>query len=570
MRTKDKTKRTDIVKLLGYAAAALSVVSFLTTLNGMKGIVTNDVALATLISFGIQSIILVVGLFFIDAIKKIWNQRLNKIFKVLIAILMILAYLCSVAFSSFFSFVYLSNEAYSEVNTIDYNTELELFLVENTKEIKNINESASAVLLNEIREVSPKFRSLEQGYANSSGQEWNIIVSSRSKYLVSSIPNNERFDAQAAVTAFNGANARNADQQMVDDCNRLAKDVNQFIDRYKTILYPNYEKFFVELTTNNNLSDIDLKRADLKNYISNVQNQIAALNKMVYQPYGSINSYLRQRCNAIVIYYDDLVRELNNLYSTYDELKNNDIVNRGEMVGLENFYKSIYSPDVLSDADFNNASTELKELISAYITDSDNIDDNMIKHLSQCVEYLSMLAQCKNVKEAIKNFEDNNLSITYIINENNGSAENRIMEVNQETWNKSRHRDVSEFISIIKSLPDVDYIISSVDIQSDDSNARYLSEKSADSYITDTLEKAYEYSRDKLEKISNMERAWNYFASDNSFLAIFCMLIAVFLDVASFLIGLYMYACKERKDDNTDNSAHENDKKDAKESTISD
>ena len=62
------------------------------------------------------------------------------------------------------------------------------------------------------------------------------------------------------------------------------------------------------------------------------------------------------------------------------------------------------------------------------------------------------------------------------------------------------------------------------------------------------MREAYKYSREKLENISDMERAWNYLVnSDYRFLAVCCVIIALFLDAAAFLVGLYIYANKNEK-----------------------
>lgn len=79
--------------------------------------------------------------------------------------------------------------------------------------------------------------------------------------------------------------------------------------------------------------------------------------------------------------------------------------------------------------------------------------------------------------------------------------------------------------------------------------------KDEENYLFIVLSQAYEYNRSKLEDISQMERAWNYLFSENSFLAKFCFIIALFLDGASFLIGLFLYACQGEKNDQSEAKA---------------
>lgn len=122
---KESTTKENIIEILKYAASALSVVSFTTTLNGLNGIVTDNVFLAGLISFAMQAVILVMGLYFINTVNTVRKQKINKRLKSLVIFFMIVLYIASIAFSSFFSFVFLSNAAYDKVRTTDYNTELE-------------------------------------------------------------------------------------------------------------------------------------------------------------------------------------------------------------------------------------------------------------------------------------------------------------------------------------------------------------------------------------------------------------------------------------------------------------
>ncbi|MBO5383682.1 MAG: hypothetical protein J6A30_05215 [Ruminococcus sp.] len=154
-----KKKDIPIRRMLKYSAAALSVMSFITTAKGMNNIVTDSFFASCLISFGIQSVILVLGLQFIDVCKatiaffeqaaekqKLQNevskgtikkQHKSKLMYVSVG-LMIFLYASSIAFSSFYSFVYLSDVAYQNVKISDYNVDIEKFLVRNTNEVRSI------------------------------------------------------------------------------------------------------------------------------------------------------------------------------------------------------------------------------------------------------------------------------------------------------------------------------------------------------------------------------------------------------------------------------------------------
>ena len=101
------------------------------------------------------------------------------------------------------------------------------------------------------------------------------------------------------------------------------------------------------------------------------------------------------------------------------------------------------------------------------------------------------------------------------------------------------------FTTESKALPDVSQFFRGDENETDPQVELLLG---MDDYISNTLREAYKYSREKLENISDMERAWNYLVnSDYRFLAVCCFIIAVFLDAAAFLVGLYIYANKNEK-----------------------
>lgn len=551
--THNRTNKVDVIKMLGYSAAALSVVSFLTTLNGLKGVVTDSTIYAALISFGIQSIILVMGLWFITASKTIWKQKVGKALRIIVILLMIVTYICSVAFSSFFSFVYLANAAYFGVRPIDYNMELEMFLVERTKEVKNINNAINSIMLRNIRESAPRFKTLMDKYKSEADKKVQEIINQKTKYKLSTIPDKDRFNASYAITAFEGANRRTADSRLVEDCQRLENDVNEYVDRYRDRYYPAYSYYFDNMSSLMNISEVASRTKDIENTITSMKSETSLLAGFKYEAYGSIDNYVKGRCNIIIAYYNDLIEKFEEIISTYDRVATDPEVIQGEGLILQNFYEAIYSTNILTEQELENAENELKNIISAYIQSADMIDEESIASLSQCIEYLDILNRSKAMKDKIEKYEEENLAVTYIVSSELSSENNAdsIRRIGEEVWNEARHRDVSEFISIIKLLPDLDLILPNVDESQfiDDANIRYLIEKDDEDYIATALSKAYEYSRAKLENISDMERARNFLFSENRFLAVFCCLISVFLDAASFFIGLCMYACQGSNQD---------------------
>ena len=562
--TTRNNKKIDVNRMLGYSAAALSVVSFLTTLQGLKGIVTNSTFFAILISFGIQSIILVMGLWFVPAVKAVWGQGIKKWLSFIISILMLAAYGCSIIFSSFFSFVHLSTNAYSGVRPIDYNMELELFLVENTREIKNVNDAISTVLIQNIRETAPKFRTLVDEYQTLANQAVQDLTAERKKNETAVIPEEERFDAQTAINAYESV-GRRATQSVIDNCQRMENDVNAYIVSYENQYYPEYLRHFERMISQTDTSEASARKSDVSIIREEITSIIGRLEEYGYtDSVASVDNYVKGRCSAISRYYRSLLRSLQEIENAYDEMLNTSTISQNEDLDLQNFYETIYSNAVLTETQLESAEKELRRTISAYIANSEAIDEDSVANLSLCIEYISALNQSRELKEEIEKFEGEELSVTYIVSvadaaqnsttdsggtnvgdavKSGAARADGVLEIDEDTWNNIRHKDISRFISLVKSLPDLNLVLANnSELQSvDDVNTKYLMDKSDTGYISNVLSKTYEYSRSKLESISSMEEAWNYLRSQNRFLAVFCCSIAFFLDFASLFIGLYRY-----------------------------
>lgn len=553
--------KENIIRMLRYAAAALSVVSFLTTLNGINGIVTDNAWVASLISFGIQAIILVMGLWFIPALKTIWGQKLNAWLRGIVIAFMIVLYICAIIFSSFFSYVYMSVAAYAEVQPIDYNMELELFLVENTRTLRNYNDAVYDVLLKNIRNTAPKFQALIENSHKTANDEIQQIIGRISKYESATIPAEMAFEAEGAINAYEAANQRTVSDQLAEYCRTLEGDINSYITFYETQHYPKYLQCYDALMGQTDTNQAEARKKEIETVISNMKSQIDLLREHTYV-IGSVRTYIETKCNGIISQYDFLISALDDLKNAYDEILNHPSVTQGEELTLQHFYEAVYSANISTQEELDKARNDLQQIASAYIQSSDKIDEENVSNIADCIEWLEKLNQCKELRDKVELFEMNNLTKTYIITSGNQANEGTddisknptvigTEHVEKSTWNTARHVDVTEFISLVKSLPNINQILQQ-DAREDNSEIIYLRKMEQENYVSRTIKEAYEYSRAKLENISDIERASNYLHSENSFLAIRCCCIAVFLDIASFLIGLYMYTCQATANKDSD------------------
>lgn len=557
-KKRNTKQKGNISLMLKYGAAALSVVSFITTMNGLNGEVVHNSFMAGLISFGIQSIILVMGLYFFKACKSIWKTTLNKAFRLFITLMLIVLYICSIGFSSFFSYVYISNKAYEDVKLSDYNNEIDSFLVTNTKELKNINEEIAKVLKAELQNEAPQMNTIINSYKKTASEETKNIIGNKKKFEVSKIPDENKFDTEMAISRYESVYGPNSiNDETRESCNSFYSQINTYISFYNENHYPFYSNVYDEFINNTDTQNSKNKIKKITNKIKELKAQKNELKKFNYPNQPTINSYIKNTSNTIASYYESLIEELRDLRNSYKRIKNNSTIKTGDNFSLENINKMIYSTQIDSIVT-KKSINELQGIIIAFLENKDSLsvsDNETLRSLSICLKYLGELEKYNISNNKIENFENINLNNVYVIIDkkdkesdekisSSGSKEQIIYsKVNEESWNKKRHEDIATFINILKSMPNIEVILSNTNLN--DESIEYLSKIENQGYIDKTLYKAYEYNRNKLENISNIERASNFYNSDYNFLACFCILISVFMDFASFLIGMFLYFRKK-------------------------
>lgn len=128
------------------------------------------------------------------------------------------------------------------------------------------------------------------------------------------------------------------------------------------------------------------------------------------------------------------------------------------------------------------------------------------------------------------------MSITYYIKSENETdapmSDGKLKVVSEADWTKERKEYFIKFISYIKLLPDVEA-----------HKEKYNESALVRDYKPEqVLQSAYIINRDLLENISGFEKAINYFKYNFSLMAVFSLAMALFMDVASFLTGGFMFA----------------------------
>lgn len=588
---KKKKNENQFIVTLKYGIAALSLVSFITTSNGLEEIIKDNKFVPFMISFGIQMIVLIVGTQLVNIFKSIKKIRFSKkIWQGFIALSVIIPYLSAVCFSSFFSYVSLANDAYENVKESDYNIEIENFFNEEIVNVKNLNDAAGNITLKQIQSYVPQFKGILDEFSSEYG---GIITSEKTKVPkndTATLNSSEIYDPQDYIYSL-GANSQQAARLngYVSVFNKAANTYNAY--------YASYERQYNIVQESDDrelISSAPDNIEEIERNIKSIDNQIDNLNN-INDPNSEYNGALRTPISTFTAAFESLGNSFSTLKNFYEGLSDDNIQNSN--LNLDNVYSTIYSTINVDDEKVSEAINDLKAIINAYITtyNTDEIDDDILTSLSTCITYLGEFEKYKNLDQKIDDFETNVLQKVYVIDyeivvtsdDNVDTADNvtitekeeNIIDDSQETtqidtddinktttqlnennsdysinkvskteWNQIRRENLGEFIDIVKSLPDFDIILNFYDESSQLETYVNELEKNKD-YKTVTLEKAYNLNRQDLENISEIEKAWNFLSSDFKYMAIYCGVIALFMDLSSLSVGIFIYFYEKSKDD---------------------
>lgn len=566
---KSNMKTIDLnIHTLKYGIAALSIVSFITTSEGLEKVLPDAGKLTPyLISFGVQVIVLVVGTGLFNIINKVRQVNISKVIKVFSILFILIPYIAAVSFSSFFSYVFLSNNAYTNVKETDYNIKIENFFNEEAANIENLNEIAGKVILTEIQNTVPNFKTTLEQFKNNAASEITNLTNDSKLTLYSK----NEIDSSVIFDSDDINNSTNVSASSLLKLQSIETALHEKINSYSTY-YNTYKRLFNEVksvTSKENLSQTITELNELK---SALQSESADLDN-TESPRDSYNIYIQTSVSSIKSYFAGLNTEVQALISVCENINNNKTINN-RSIDLNKVYNTIYSTVNVSDNEVDNAINDLKSLISAYLdtNDTKDIDDTMLQNLSSCITYLGEFQKYKDLSGKLDIFEKTVLSQVYIIEyesdiiKMNNQAFDSTTEISSETttqspiktldkdsWNKKRREDLNNFINIIKSLPDFNTITANIQNPSNQSKEYINILKDNVDYKTDLLKEAYDINRDSLENINDIERAWNFIFSEYNYMAIYCIFVAMFLDLTPFFVGMFTYLIDIKKSKNNQN-----------------
>lgn len=539
--TKSKNKLSSIPKLLKYCAAALSVVSFLTTMHGIKNLIVDDELKAGMISFAVQGIILLLGLYFLN----VWNAIENvldtkKLAVAVLRVLILILYASSLIFSSFFSFVFITNSAYDGVGLTDYNMEIEQFLINSTNELERINDENCDKLLLTIRTQAPEFNNLLQQNKNNASNEIESIKNGTTKFDVATIKEEDKFTAAGARNVYRAANP-NDSQERLDEVEESCREFESIINPYTGFYegyYNDYSTLYESLANQIDSSNIEIEKEKIDDLILAITETKEKLMDLTIVVTDSVKSHATEKRDVIANYYTILIKELSNLKSVYNKIENNETVKNGDGSELKDFYESIYSSDIVDTETISSAESQLQSLLQIYLNymQDNEIESNSekIESLSICISNLNSLKKGIKLQHEISDFKSKKLNKVYIIQSSDVDSNNEkeyadienegflYTTVTSDRWKAIRHEDIAQFIGLVKQIPN------------SDKNDR----------ISEMLSTAYKLNRNNLESISKMENAINFLKSEQNTVAWISLIIAIFIDLTSFLIGIILFFLK--------------------------
>lgn len=535
---------TASIRLLRYSASALAFISFITTAEGLHEFVFTEVWQAYLASFAVQSILLVFNFLFFHFYIRINNlEGFPLFFKRVLTYSIVFLFTVALIISSTFSFVFIANNTYLSMRAKNSNITIERFLKEEAYRLRTINDEIGEDLRTDITDKTKELQQVisAQAAVTASANEANINKALSNFNIIQYTVVTEAFYTDVEL------NTDLADALYPEEFRSVYSSLSTYKATYDSIYNNTY------LSAYNFYNN--LKNAPNKSQYTNEAALKAQIDSLKTAN-DSIDSNLQNidtlRSAHYLIYISQYKQKA---LAAYNSLKSN-------IQSLKSFYETIlpeYQAVAASTSTSTAASISVKDILNVVYTDqydktkiqaiqaflsdqqevllnASTIDEKELKDLAEFMEVFNDFAKYAELKKQIDDFINDDLSITYYIKDKNETdapvSDGKLKVVSEADWTQERKEDFTKFISCLKLLPDVE-------AHKEKYNESALMR---DYEPEEVLQFAYTINRDLLENISGFEKAVNYFKYDFSLMAVFSLAMALFLDVASFLTGGFMFA----------------------------
>ncbi len=556
-------------QLLRYAASAMAFISFITTAEGMKSFVFNNVSWqAYLASFAVQSILLVFNFLFFHFYVRIKHlNELPSFFKRALTYCIVFLFTGALIVSSTFSFVFIANNTYKDMRPKNSNITIEKFLTEEAYNLSRVNDEIGEKLRKKIVDKTGVLKESigQQRTANNTSLETKIneILGDTTigEYaMVETFYSEDDYNDDIArfpgITAEYGIIRHNLDTKHkryeslykdyykpayafykgLEDETKRTEDINY--NKMVSLIGPLSDKCRDEVgdidKEINEIDEIQIKRY-LVDYISHYKNDAKEEFRRLKDEMKKLRDLFERirdeaygknaETESAVAANEEKITEI------FAFVYNNEY-NRTTADRLLDFLSGQREAMRRQNADGAGQSGSTSQ------PDSTSEPDNQYEELAKFTEAFNSFVNYTELKKQIKDFIDDRLSITYYIKSKgesdpapSGEGGHTYKTVSEAEWTKQRKQDFVVFISCLKGLPDLE---------------QYKNKEDASALMKDydkqaVLEEAYTLNRDLLEKISDFEKAINYFKYDFRLMAVLSAIMALFMDLASFLTGGFMF-----------------------------
>lgn len=507
--TLSEKQKKDSQSLLRYATAVLAFLSLVTTAQGMNSFVFTKSWLGYLGSFAVQSILAVFSLllcrFYVQITILPWKIYIKRIVSGLLTLFFVIALIISSAFS----YTYIANNAYAYTWNNDSEYIIQKYLTSTIYKIQEKNDNTGEELLNNIissaneklrpimeivyedetRNTKDKFKNKLKGITGINYKKNGVNINLRNLYS-SNTANNKMLDKLKEI--YNN-NFKQEYIKSVTVYNKIMNEVTKWKNNYENIIN-NYDKI------QKNLSEIE----NQKKVLNNLKRNIKTWKSYQFQKDLSLfRSKFKLAVGNLITGYESLRKDLKNLKNLVEKI--DDTSKSTAQKKLDSILSNIY----LLGTD-NNITLE------SIIVDITTQAGILAKNDGFSSEEISNFMDLKNNLEKYKDY----LDLSGKLDEFRSDRANHIYEITDKNsmsfWIKSRDEDFKILFSYLRTFGNQEEIKKALDIGTG-------------------------YQRDLLGKLTDFEKAFNYFKYEFPLMACFSLFVAVFFDLGAFFTGCFLY-----------------------------
>lgn len=523
-----------IQKYLSLAAAGLSLVSFYTTAQGLNEFVFQSKPWqAYIISGAIQISLFILNLKLLHYLKR----------KGVIAIIL---WILTLSASVTFSYVYISNEIYDDKL---YYSDVDRIMTEKIMEISFETNDYLVAYKNYCKTVIDTYCSNLITENSQETSENNTVI------------HNALLNCQTTLTQTN----------LYKSNNTIMKVVVTELNILHESLSSNYSDSEIDTV----LTSLDILKENLKAFFSNEE----ASKQTTYEIWLKINERLKQYSNfndpafislqsendknqETINTHINNINEINSAISAIDSCitkikdeKENNIINKITTI-RQNLLLEMNKEELNSE----NIQTYMDEIYQVLIQENTSSTSYQLKNYYTFKEALALYSQL----QMLQNQNQELLSVLDATRTNSPTTETSIFNFeNPESialWKEQWYQHLSNVRNILRECPLPQDLIIEIQAISDTHAELLTTDKNTITFIEreQLLNNISTMERNYLDNINKMEKAGNLLHSKYKAMALFSLIVALFLDVLGAAIGAFLYKQNPNYTHNLSVTPHEN------------